>query len=392
MPSNLTNTERAEIIREQSPIDAADVLAKMSPEDIRAILAQLSTDQVVQVASHLADSVEPEDVTTKAIMAEVEESVGELMKPAPAVLPVENSVAEALSFLVKSPATADIEHIFVTRDRRLVGVVTMRDLVMSKPSETLGAIMTPDPVAFRTDTSIQEAMGDALTRHSPIYPVIDGDRQVVGIVHDWELYERVAWELSGQAGSQYGVAREEQISTSVFDAFRMRHPWLQVNLITAFAAAFVVGMFEDTIAQVVALAVFLPVLAGQSGNTGCQALAITLRGITLGQMRDYPVRRLLRKEILLGALNGALVGVIAGIAMFGYALASGSASPVMLGLVIFVAMIGACMGSGIFGVVVPLALKRFGADPATASSIFLTTFTDIIGMGLMLFLATMLIL
>ncbi|HSH28793.1 MAG TPA: magnesium transporter, partial [Thiohalobacter sp.] len=116
-----------------------------------------------------------------------------------------------------------------------------------------------------------------------------------------------------------------------------------------------------------------------------------LRGITLGHLRDYPVGRLLRKEILLGALNGAVVGVIAGIAMYAYAVASGSIQPALLGLVIFLAMVGACIGSGIFGVVVPLTLKRFGADPATASSIFLTTFTDIIGMGLMLFLATALI-
>ena len=141
-----------------------------------------------------------------------------------------------------------------------------------------------------------------------------------------------------------------------------------------------------------ALAAFLPVLAGQSGNTGCQALAITLRGITLGQMKDYPLRRLLRKEILLGALNGAAVGVIAGMAMFIYALSTGATNPAMLGLVIFIAMVGACIGSGIFGVAVPLTLKRLGADPATASSIFLTTFTDIIGMGLMLFLASSLVL
>jgi magnesium transporter len=172
----------------------------------------------------------------------------------------------------------------------------------------------------------------------------------------------------------------------------MRHPWLQLNLLTAFLAAVVVGSFEDTIAQVVALAAFLPVLAGQSGNTGCQALAITLRGMTLGELRDYPIRRLLRKEVLLGALNGALVGIPAAIAMYAYAASTDAAQPALLGVVIFVAMIGACIGSGIFGVVVPLTLKRVGADPATASSIFLTTFTDVIGMGLMLFLATLLVL
>ena len=172
----------------------------------------------------------------------------------------------------------------------------------------------------------------------------------------------------------------------------MRHPWLQVNLFTAFMAAFVVGLFENTIAQIVALAVFLPVLAGQSGNTGCQALAITLRGLTLGELTDVPVSRLLRKEILLGAMNGFFVGLIAAAAMWIYAGMTGVEQPVMLALVVLIAMVGACVGSGIFGVVVPLTLRRFGADPAMASSIFLTTFTDILGMGLMLLLATSMVL
>jgi magnesium transporter len=294
--------------------------------------------------------------------------------------------------MVKSADVTEISYIFATEDDHLVGVVGMRDLILSKPSEVLSDIMVREPFAFEQDTLVKDAVSEVLYRHYRMYPVVDEQQRVVGEVRGWKLYERIASELSAQAGSQYGVAKEEQINTPVLAAFRMRHPWLQVNLVTAFAAAFVVGMFESTITQIVALAAFLPVLAGQSGNTGCQALAITLRGITLGQMKGYPVSKLLRKEILLGALNGAAVGVIAGIAMFAYALATDAARPAMLGIVIFIAMIGACVGSGIFGVTVPLVLKRFGADPATASSIFLTTFTDIIGMGLMLLLATSMVL
>ena len=174
-------------------------------------------------------------------------------------------------------------------------------------------------------------------------------------------------------------------------AFRMRHPWLQLNLLTAFIAAFVVGQFQDTITQIVVLAAFLPVLAGQSGNTGCQALAITLRGLTLGQLDGVPTRRLLGKEILLGAMNGLVTGIVAAVAII---LSTGLGDPraPMLGLAICLAMVGACVGAGIFGVMVPLVLKRVGADPATASSIFLTTGTDICGMGLLLVLATLLVL
>ena len=179
-----------------------------------------------------------------------------------------------------------------------------------------------------------------------------------------------------------GVDEEERLYTGIWTAFRMRHPWLQVNLLTAFTAGFVVSLFEGTIAQIVALAAFLPILAGQSGNTGCQALAITLRGITLGDLDDYPVRKLLAKELALGAMNGLLTGIVAGAAMWWSAGGSGNHQAITLAFVVLLAMIGACMASGLFGVLVPLTLRQFGADPCTASSIFLTTGTDIAGMGL----------
>src|SRR5690606_38187406 len=138
-----------------------------------------------------------------------------------------------------------------------------------------------------------------------------------------------------------------------------------------------------TITQIVALAAFLPILAGQSGNTGCQALAITLRGMTLGDLNHFPVRKLITKELILGAMNGVLTDIVAGLAMY-WSAGGNPQEAVMLGIVILLAMTGACMASGLFGVLVPLTLKRFGADPCTASSIFLTTGTDIAGMGLML--------
>lgn len=392
MTQSIALTERIEHIRELTPLDAAEALVGLPEDDIKFILSRLPAEQALSIASHLGQVASPNDAATHKIFSSIEETIGELMTPVAATLPDSYTVAEALTFMVKSADVSEISYIFVTENHQLVGIVGMRDLILAKPSETLSSIMVREPFAFREDTPIKDAISEVLYRHYRIYPVVDEQQRLVGEVHSWKLYERIASELTAQAGSQYGVAKEEQINTPVLAAFRMRHPWLQVNLITAFAAAFVVGMFEGTITQIVALAAFLPVLAGQSGNTGCQALAITLRGITLGQINDYPIKQLLRKEILLGVLNGAAVGVIAGIAMFAYALSTDSANPTMLGLVIFIAMIGACIGSGIFGVAVPLVLKRFGADPATASSIFLTTFTDIIGMGLMLFLATSLVL
>lgn len=392
MTLSMELTEKVERIRDLTALDAAEELVRLPADDIQFILSRLPASQAATIASHLGEVAAPDNAASIAVLSGMEATIGELMTPVTATLPQSTTVAEALAFMVKSADVTEISYIFATEDDHLVGVVGMRDLILSKPSEVLSDIMVREPFAFEQDTPVKDAVSEVLYRHYRMYPVVDEQQRVVGEVRGWKLYERIATELSAQAGAQYGVAKEEQINTPVLAAFRMRHPWLQVNLLTAFAAAFVVGMFESTITQIVALAAFLPVLAGQSGNTGCQALAITLRGITLGQMKGYPVSKLLRKEILLGALNGAAVGVIAGIAMFAYALATDAASPAMLGLVILIAMIGACVGSGIFGVTVPLVLKRFGADPATASSIFLTTFTDIIGMGLMLFLATSMVL
>ena len=149
---------------------------------------------------------------------------------------------------------------------------------------------------------------------------------------------------------------------------------------------------QHTLDQMVILAIFLPVLAGQSGNTGCQALAVTLRGMTLGELEAGSERSLVGKEAKLGMLNGALVGITAGIGMFIVARLQGNPQALPLAAIVTIAMIGSCVVSGVAGATIPLILRKFGADPATASSIFLTTATDVCSMGLFLSLATLLLL
>jgi len=188
-----------------------------------------------------------------------------------------------------------------------------------------------------------------------------------------------------------GVDKEERLTTPWSRSLRFRHPWLQLNLLTAFIAAAVVGTFQGTIDRIVILAAFLPVLAGQSGNTGCQALAVALRGMTLGELQPGRERALVFKEGLLGLLNGALVGVVAAIGMYITARAQSHPSALLLAFIVFCSMIGSCIVSGIAGATIPLILRRLGADPATASSIFLTTATDVVSMGLFLSLATVLV-
>ena len=320
------------------------------------------------------------------------DTVGHLMEKPVGVFPPETTVKEAIESLRGLVQHHFITYVFVTGpDDQLLGVVTMRDLLFRKPSETLGDIMLKKPFVLRADTEVVQAMKEVLHQHFPVYPVCDAAGRLVGLVRGATMFEAQAIELSAQAGSMVGVEKEERLATPWPRSLKFRHPWLQLNLLTAFVAAFVVGLFEDTIARIVLLAVFLPVLAGQSGNTGCQALAVALRGMTLNEIKPGKEKMLAAKEALLGFCNGVLVGITAGLGMLVYATMQGDAHAFKLAVVVFLAMSGACVISGICGVLVPVTLKRLGADPATASSIFLTTFTDVASMGLFLGLATLMI-
>ena len=191
---------------------------------------------------------------------------------------------------------------------RLIGVLVFRDLLFANPDQPLAEIMVRDPFALRPETPVIEALRQVLRRHYPVYPVCDEQGRLLGIVRGQTLFEQQAFEISAQAGTMVGVEKEERLSTPWRRSLRSRHPWLQLNLLTAFVAAAVVGCFQNTIDKIVVLAVFLPVLAGQSGNTGCQALAVTLRGMTLGELDAGGARALVFKEAWLGFLNGVLVG------------------------------------------------------------------------------------
>jgi magnesium transporter len=377
-------------VRARVPMDAAHMLARETPERISEVFAELPQVLVSHIKAYLP--AELRSKVSQSFSEVVENTVAEMMEPALAVLPQGMSVVEAIAFLRNHETPRLITYLYVTdAQNELVGLVVIRDLLLADADETLKDIMLPEPFALTADMGLAEADKAAIHRHYPVYPVVDADRHVIGVVRGWRLFERQAIEISAQSGQMVGVDKEERLYTGIWPAFKMRHPWLQVNLLTAFAAGAVVSLFEGTITQIVALAAFLPILAGQSGNTGCQALAITLRGLTLGDLNHYPVRKLLVKELVLGGMNGALTGIVAGLAMY-WTAGGNPHEAVVLGFVILLAMTGACMASGLFGVLVPLTLKRFGADPCTASSIFLTTGTDIAGMGLMLGLATMLVL
>ncbi len=321
-----------------------------------------------------------------------EESIGRLMEEPIAVFLPTLTVGEATEIvreLAKSPRLFTYGYI-VDITGQLVGVVTMRDLLLHGHEEKLEEFMLRNPFSLRAHTPMMDAMRQTVNKHYPSYPVCDNTGMLVGVVRGSKIFEAQAVEISAQAGSMVGVEKEERIVTSFKRSLFFRHPWLQFNLLTAFVAAGVVSLFEGTIEKIVVLAVFLPVLAGQSGNTGCQSLAVSLRGMTLNELKPSNQHGHLTKEALLGLTNGALVGLTAGLGMFLYATWQHTPQPPLeLAAIVFLAMTAACFLSGVSGVLVPLTLKKLGADPATASSIFLTTATDVASMGFFLGIATL---
>ncbi len=379
--------EAARVVRGQEDGVAAAALTLLVPASAIEILWELPADRRDRlIAAAPAGRGEQWRLDREYPVG----SLGRLMERPLAVFRPETTVGEAVERLRELTRRALIVYGFVTdADGRLRGVFAFRELLFAKPEDTVESLMVREPFALRPEMTVLDGAREAMTLHVPAYPVVNAQGILLGMVRGRALFEAEAFEISAQAGSLVGVDREERLATRWPRSLKFRHPWLQLNLLTAFVAAAVVGLFQETIDRIVVLAMFLPVLAGQSGNTGCQALAVTLRGMTLGELAPGKTRLLLAKEGLLGLLNGALVGVVAGAGMVVVASTQGNPSAWTLGLVVALAMTGSCVVSGISGALVPLTLKRLGADPATASSIFLTTATDVVSMGLLLGLATL---
>jgi magnesium transporter len=360
-----------------NPASAINILQRFAPSRRQAILATASpeTDQ-----QWMRNQTYPE------------RTIGRLMQPPLAVFRPQTTVAEATEQIRHLARKAIITYGFVTDEQeKLLGVIVMRDLLLAQSNQRLEEIMLANPFYLTPEMSLPEAMRAVLVRHYPVYPVCEKTGRLIGLLRGQMLFEAEAIELSAQPGEMVGVEREERLTTPWLRSLKFRHPWLQINLFCGLLAAVVVGLFQDTIDRIIALAVFLPVLIGQAANTGVQALSVSLRGMTLGDLRTGRERMLLIKETLLGTFNGALTGITGGIAMFIFATMVKSPAAVMLGVVVFLATTISCLISGVAGAMVPLVLKKFGADPAMASSIVVTTFTDVGCLAVFLGLATVLI-
>ena len=359
---------------------ASHLLAEAEPVVSVAVLAQLDADERETWLQRLDSDVAAE---LRGLLGYAEDCAGRMMDPRVSPLRTGMTVAEAIERL-RQIRRSGLRELFVVDDEgRLVGRVEVHDLALAAPELPLAGI-TRDVVAAVGDLDPREDVVEALQVH-PItaLPVVNFAGRFVGTIRQAELMAAVEEESSLDIQTMVGASPDERALSSPVFAVRKRLPWLQINLLTAFRAASVVGLFEGVISQFTALAVLLPVVAGQSGNAGAQALAVTMRGLVLREisLRHWPA--VLGKEALTGLANGLAVALTCGIGVYVW-----SRSP-PLAAVIMSAMVISMLAAGLAGALVPILLKRFGQDPATASSIILTTVTDVVGFFSFLGIATL---
>jgi magnesium transporter len=278
-----------------------------------------------------------------------------------------------------------VQDVFVVDlDDRLLGSLTLQEVVLAPSDARLDSLMRA-PTPHVHATAPREEVVSELQRHRVTsLPVVDLDGRVLGVLRQDELLTATQSEATADVVTMVGAGKDERALSPPWFAVRKRLPWLQVNLLTAFLAASVVGLFEHTIAAFTALAVLLPVVAGQSGNTGAQALAVTMRGLALREVRTRHWLRVALKEVSVGFGNGVAVAATTSVAVYVWSRSFGLAAVIGISMVISMTM------AGLSGAAIPMVLTALRQDPAQSSSIILTTITDVVGFFSFLGIATLL--
>ncbi len=360
---------------------ARHLLSELEPADAAALLNRLDPEARERYFGLLPESIGTE---LRAMLQYEPDSAGRLMNPHIIPFRANQTARDALNRL-RALKTRSMNELLVVDDTgHLRGRVDIQALAFADPRRTLESIAQPI-VASVPDTAPREEVVKLLERHTlAALPVVDFSGRLVGIIHQSELVAALAEEASLDIQTMVGVSRDERALSPVSFAVARRLPWLHINLLTAFLAASVVGFFESMIAQFTALAVLMPVVAGQAGNAGQQALAVTMRGLALREIGMRHWARVMFKEINVAVLNGIAIAITTGVAVYLWSRSPG------LALVIGTAMVLSLAAAGFAGAIIPIALTRLGQDPAQASSILLTTVTDVVGFLSFLGIATLL--
>ena len=394
-------------LRQLSKADAAAVLAELDEEvrprlieglsspELAGIITQLDHHAAADVVSELPEERRPEVMAglpteekakVDTLLIYPPDTAGGIMSDQFIRLRTDQTVDECLALLQgrADESEGGISYLYVTDNGgRLVGIVSMRDLVFRARQRTIGDIMNREVKHLSVDDD-QEKIAQLFEHyHYLALPVLDREGRLVGIVSARQVMGVMREEATEDMQLMVGLSGEERALTPWQKSIKGRLPWLCINLATAFLAAAVVGIFEGTIAKWTALAIFLPIVAGQGGNAGAQTLTVIIREMALGEMTVGDGRKALIKEVILGVLNGIAIGVLVGVIGWFW---KGS---IVLGVVVGVAMLLNMVAAALSGVLVPYTLKALRIDPALASCIMVTTVTDVAGFFFFLGLAAL---
>jgi magnesium transporter len=364
-----------------------DALADRLVEELQPgysirILGCLPEEERIRRVERLEPAIRDE---LKSMAAYPPNTAGRLMNPGVSAYRRSMTVGQLLERLGETGMLTARSLFLVDEDHRLTGKAPLQDVATAPRDTALATLELPITVSVQPLDSLEQ-ITRAFEEHRILdLPVIDQEGVFLGAVTHDDLARTVQEYATTDIQTMVGAGREEKALSSPMFTVRRRMPWLQINLLTAFLAAAVVGLFESTIAQVTALAVLLPVVAGQSGNAGAQALAVTMRGLALREITVRQWLRVVRKEVAAGLMNGVAIAVTCGIGVYVWSRSVG------LVIVICVSMILAMVAAGFAGALIPIVLTRLGQDPATSSSIILTTVTDIAGFFSFLGIATVMI-
>ncbi|HEY5622316.1 MAG TPA: magnesium transporter [Gammaproteobacteria bacterium] len=374
-----------------SPARAIEILELFDDERSREVLEALDPSLSAAALMNMPESgrerflglVSPELASELArLMSYPPGTAGRVMDSRVRTFHLDDTVDQTLNRLRELKPKNVRQLLVVDDERRLTATVDIQDLAMAVPEQQLREIAQP-PRATTSPFESREQVAEQLkSLNLDVLPVVDVNGYAIGVIRHAALLQTLSEETSADIQKMVGVSREERALSSPFLSIRKRLPWMQINLATAFLAASVVGLFESTIAMFTALAVLLPVVAGQSGNAGAQALAVTMRGLALREITGRHWFRVMFKEINVGVMNGLAVALTTGI---GVLIWSGNAG---LTVIISVSMVISMVAAGISGALIPITLTRFGQDPAQSSSILLTTVTDVVGFMSFLGIAT----
>lgn len=398
--------EASALLLEQPQATILGVLARINPDDGARILAQAQT----QLSLRLIDGLDPTKSADllarmddelhqkllenlpgasareiRQILSYAPGTAGRMMDRRVTQLRGDETVEQALRRLRSVTGRRVMDLMIVDDDGCLEAVLPLHTVAVADPSTPLRQLATEEPIAVLPIVREEEVVNLLEKYRMASIAVVDLDRRLVGVIRYDELLQAVQEDAASAAQAMVGASREERALSSAFAAIKSRLPWLQINLVTAFLASAVVGVFDETIARITALAVLMPVVAGQSGNTGAQALAITQRGLALGEIRPSHIWRLIGKEAAVGAGAGIAVALVTALSVLFW-----SGKPV-LAAVIAISMVFSMSVAAISGAVIPILLTVLGRDPATASSIILTTITDIVGFFSFLGLASLMV-